>query len=72
MPKEFWVIEPGKIEFRDYEEPNLKPGEVRVRSIMSGISHGTELGLFLGTTPFTDQDFDPEYRIFRPGKGRLS
>jgi len=72
MPKEFWVKEPRQIEFREYEEPVLKPGEIRIKSFMSGISHGTELGLYRGSTPFVDNDFDPELRMFRPGKGRLS
>lgn len=72
MPKEFLVTGPRKIEFREYQEPTLGQGEVRIRSILSGISHGTELNLYRGTTPFVDQRFDLEYRLFVPGQSRLS
>jgi len=72
MPKEFLVTGPRRIEFREYVEPALKEGEVRVKSIMSGISHGTELNLYRGTTPFVDHRFDLEYRLFVLGESRLS
>lgn len=72
MPKEFRVTAPRKIEFREYEEPPLGAGEVRIKSIMSGISHGTELNLYRGTTAFANHRFDLEYRLFLPGQSRLS
>jgi 2-desacetyl-2-hydroxyethyl bacteriochlorophyllide A dehydrogenase len=72
MPKEFFVVAPHRIELREYVEPSLGPGEVRVKSILSGISHGTELNLYRGTTPFSEKTFDTEHRLFVPGKGKLS
>jgi 2-desacetyl-2-hydroxyethyl bacteriochlorophyllide A dehydrogenase len=50
------------------EEPQaeLQPGQARLRSVVSGISHGTELNLYRGTSPFHDKDFDREARLFRP------
>lgn len=68
MPREFVVTAPREIEFREYEEPRLKPGEVRIRSIVSGIKHGTEMALYQGTTPFFANRFDAEYRLFLPGE----
>ncbi len=66
MPREFVLVAPNQLEWREYGEPLLSPGEVRVRSIVSGIKHGTELALYLGTTPFLGQRFDLECRLFLP------
>ncbi len=66
MPTEFVLTGPRQIEFRDYEEPPLQSGEVRVQTIISGIKHGTEMNLYRGTTPFLKQDFDMECRLFLP------
>jgi threonine dehydrogenase-like Zn-dependent dehydrogenase len=66
MPKEFVVTAPKTIVFRDYEEPPLKSHEVRIRTLVSGIKHGTELTLYRGQTPFLDRAFDPELRLFVP------
>jgi threonine dehydrogenase-like Zn-dependent dehydrogenase len=66
MPTEFVVTAPKQIEFRDYVEPPLQPDEVRVRSIVSGIKLGTEMALYSGETPFRDQQFDADLRLFRP------
>ncbi len=64
--KEFVVAAPGEIEFRDYTESPLKSDEVRVRSLVSGIKHGTELNLYRGKTPFLSKVFDSDYRMFIP------
>jgi 2-desacetyl-2-hydroxyethyl bacteriochlorophyllide A dehydrogenase len=42
----------------------LKAGEVRLRSRLSGISHGTELNLYRGTSAFSDKVFDRGLRAF--------
>jgi len=72
MPKEFYVVAPQTIEMKEYEEPRLGPGEVRIKSLLSGISHGTELNLYRGSSPFAEKMFDADYRLFLPGKSRLS
>jgi 2-desacetyl-2-hydroxyethyl bacteriochlorophyllide A dehydrogenase len=48
------------------EQPSapLRAGEVRLRSRLSGISHGTELSLYRGTSAFTDKVFDRGLRAF--------
>jgi 2-desacetyl-2-hydroxyethyl bacteriochlorophyllide A dehydrogenase len=45
----------------------LPPGHVRVRTLYSGISAGTELTLYRGTNPHLDRRFDPERRLFVDG-----
>lgn len=67
--KEFVVTAPYNIVFREYTEPALKPHEVRVRSIVSGIKHGTEMALYRGKTPFLTTPFDLEYRMFVEKEG---
>ena len=67
--KEFVLTAPRTLTFREYEEPLLKPDQVRVRALLSGIKHGTELALYRGNTPFVDKKFDTDYRIFLPAEG---
>ncbi|GAC1313910.1 MAG: zinc-binding alcohol dehydrogenase [Chloroflexota bacterium] len=44
----------------------LPPGKVRVRTLLSGISTGTELAAYRGTSPFFQKQWDPEQRLFLP------
>lgn len=66
MPQEFVVTAPRAIQFRDYEEPPLEPGQVRVRTLISGIKSGTEMALYRGTAPTVTHRFDRELRLFVP------
>jgi threonine dehydrogenase-like Zn-dependent dehydrogenase len=51
------------------EEPSrpLRSGEIRIRALSSAISHGTELNLWRGSSPFGDRVFDQGLRGFVPG-----
>ncbi len=64
--QEFVVTAPRQISFREYTEPPLEPNDVRVRAIVSGIKHGTEMTLYRGQSPFLNKMFDPTYRMFMP------
>jgi threonine dehydrogenase-like Zn-dependent dehydrogenase len=56
---------------RDEEPSRLGPREIRVRALLSGISHGTELSLYRGTSAFADRVFDRDLRAFvRPDPPR--
>ncbi|MCP3774501.1 zinc-binding dehydrogenase [Paenibacillus sp. MZ04-78.2] len=46
------------------EELPLKPGECRIQSLYSGISHGTEMGAYRGIAPYFTRDMDSETRLF--------
>jgi threonine dehydrogenase-like Zn-dependent dehydrogenase len=52
----------------DADRP-LRPGEVRLRSVLSGVSHGTEMNLYRGASPFDSRTFDPDLRAFVPANG---
>ncbi len=67
--KEFFVVAERTIQFCEYSEPPLGPHEVRVKAIVSGIKHGTEMALYRGKTPFLTEAFDPTYRLFMPKEG---
>ena len=56
----------GSRRLRLAEQPSgpLRAGEARLRSLLSGISHGTELSLYRGTSAFTDRVFDRGLRAF--------
>jgi 2-desacetyl-2-hydroxyethyl bacteriochlorophyllide A dehydrogenase len=62
---------PRTLRLQDEEAPGLGPREVRVRALVSGISHGTELNLYRGTSAFADRMFDRDLRAFvRPDPPR--
>lgn len=43
-----------------------KPGEARVETLFSGISHGTEMNVYRGQAPQWTRRYDPERRLFLP------
>jgi threonine dehydrogenase-like Zn-dependent dehydrogenase len=46
-----WLREPGHAEIRPVALPDLRSGEVKVRTLYSGISRGTETLVFAGRVP---------------------
>lgn len=71
MGTELVFTGPKRVGFRDYEEKPLAGGEVRLRTLFSGISHGTEMNMYRGTSPtihrkvveglFTEGSGEPAY-----------
>jgi threonine dehydrogenase-like Zn-dependent dehydrogenase len=64
MPLELLLTEPRTIALSPYDEPALRPNEVRAEAIVSGISHGTELALYRGASAFDGKRFDSDLRLF--------
>jgi 2-desacetyl-2-hydroxyethyl bacteriochlorophyllide A dehydrogenase len=60
--RELWFVGPRVVEVRDGSVPAIRPGQVLVRAIASGVSQGTELLLYRGEGP---TPFDPA--LDRPG-----
>ncbi len=71
MPLQLELVAPRQVRLADYTETPLRADEARADAIISGISHGTELNLYRGTSPFEDKEFDPDLRLFRPRSGRF-
>jgi threonine dehydrogenase-like Zn-dependent dehydrogenase len=51
MPKKLMCVAAGKLAWQEYDQPQLAPGEVRVRSEYASAKHGTEMALFKGYRP---------------------
>jgi threonine dehydrogenase-like Zn-dependent dehydrogenase len=45
------------------------PGQVRVRTLFSGVSAGTELTAYRGTNPYVTSQWDPAARLFNAREG---
>lgn len=60
---------PRQLAFETVEQPPLKPDEVRVRTLFSGVSAGTELTQYRGTNPFMQRRWDEARRLFVEGDG---
>jgi threonine dehydrogenase-like Zn-dependent dehydrogenase len=52
--------------YQTYDDVPLKSDEVRIRTLYSGISAGTELTYYRGTNPYLSQRWDAEKRLFVP------
>ncbi|GAA1286158.1 zinc-binding alcohol dehydrogenase [Pseudonocardia aurantiaca] len=55
---------PRRVDVLPLPPATLPPGHVRLHTLYSGISAGTELTLYRGTNPHLDRVFDPERRLF--------
>lgn len=60
---------PGELAFEPLEDRALGPGEVRIRTLFSGISAGTELSQYRGTNPFMHRRWDEQRRLFVDAEG---
>jgi len=59
------------VSVREYEDPALSPGEVRLRTLYSGISAGTEMTAYRGSNPYLAKRWDPDRRLFIEGETSL-
>lgn len=64
MGKVLTFPRPGAVALSAYRESPLAPDEVRLQTLYSGISAGTELSQYRGTNPYTNKRWDPDRRLF--------
>jgi 2-desacetyl-2-hydroxyethyl bacteriochlorophyllide A dehydrogenase len=64
MPNELLITAPRAIAIAAYDDPPLRVDQVRVDAMVSGISHGTEIALYRGHSPFAGKHFDLDLRLF--------
>jgi 2-desacetyl-2-hydroxyethyl bacteriochlorophyllide A dehydrogenase len=62
---------PQKVGMREYEDPALGPHEVRLRTLYSGISAGTEMTAYRGSNPYLAKRWEPERLLFIEGETTL-
>jgi 2-desacetyl-2-hydroxyethyl bacteriochlorophyllide A dehydrogenase len=58
---------PGQISLVECADAEMGPGDVRISTLFSGISAGTELTAYAGTNPHTTKRWDSERRLFVDG-----
>ncbi|MDQ4076905.1 MAG: zinc-binding dehydrogenase, partial [Chloroflexota bacterium] len=63
---------PREVGLREYEEPPLRSHEVRLRTLYSGISAGTELTAYRGSNPYLSKRWDADRRLFLNVNGQVS
>lgn len=63
---------PGKLALETYEHPALGAGEVRLQTLYSGISAGTELTFYRGSNPYLNKRWQPQQRLFVPAEAEDS
>lgn len=68
MGKAIKFLAPYQVGVEDYPERPLQPDEVRLATLYSGISAGTELSHYRGTNPGVSKKYDPASRLFRPAE----
>ncbi|WP_220376848.1 zinc-binding dehydrogenase [Paenibacillus taihuensis] len=59
-------IAPREVAWVEIEEPALQADEVRLSTLYSGISAGTQLTAYRGVNPFVQKQFNGESRLFEP------
>jgi 2-desacetyl-2-hydroxyethyl bacteriochlorophyllide A dehydrogenase len=64
MNRVLTLVQPRQLEWRDEALPLLEATQVRVKTLFSGISSGTELTQYRGTNPLLGKRFDPQTRLF--------
>ena len=66
------VASPGQPAFFELAQPPLDDGCVRVRTVFSGLSAGTELSFVKGTNPYLSSRWDAELGVFVQGQPTYS
>src|SRR4051812_35099678 len=61
------LVGPRDVALLDEPRGDLGPHEVRLHTLLSGISAGTEMAAYRGTTPFLEKRWDPTTRLFVSG-----
>ena len=68
MPRVVSFDAPFHVSVVEETSAPLRPGEVRLRTLFSGISAGTELTAYRGSNPYLNRRWDPEHRLFVEGE----
>lgn len=55
---------PRMVDFESYDDAPLGPHELRVRTLYSGISAGTEMTSYRGSNPYLSKHWDAKNRLF--------
>ena len=67
MGKVVVFTNPKTVDFELYDDRPLESHEVRLKTLYSGISAGTELTAYRGSNPYLHKQWDPTRKLFIPG-----
>ena len=68
MGKAVVFIEPRRVGIKEYEDKILETNEVRLETLYSGISAGTELTHYRGSNPYIHKHWDNKAHLFLPAQ----
>jgi 2-desacetyl-2-hydroxyethyl bacteriochlorophyllide A dehydrogenase len=68
MGKVVLFTQPRTVGFESYENPPLEPHQVRLQTLYSGISAGTELTAYRGSNPYLHKQWDASRKLFLPAE----
>lgn len=66
--KKLVAIEPRVAALVEYEDRPIQPNEVKIKVEYASPKHGTEVVDFRGISPFIDEEFNEEWKMFMPRK----
>ena len=66
MSTQLVLLAPRQLGYEEQDDPPLKNDEVRLRTLYSGISAGTEMTVYRGTNVYMHKRWDAERRLFLP------
>ncbi|MDN7246455.1 zinc-binding alcohol dehydrogenase [Planococcus shenhongbingii] len=66
--KKLVAIKPRVAALIDYEDRPVLPNEVKIAVEIASPKHGTEVADFRGQSPFMEEEFSEEWRMFMPRK----
>lgn len=64
MVRAVFITGPKKAEIRDYQVGVISEEEVKIKTLFTGFSSGTEMNIYRGTAPFYRKKFDPDLHLF--------
>ncbi|MFB7138747.1 zinc-binding alcohol dehydrogenase [Gottfriedia sp. NPDC056225] len=64
--KKLVAVEPRVAALVEYEDRKVKPNEVKIKVEFASPKHGTEVVDFRGLSPFIDEEFNDEWKMFMP------
>lgn len=68
MPLKLTLLKKQKLVFEEYTDPPISANSVFLRTVYSGVSHGSETMLFKGNAPKFEWNWDSEMRHFQREK----
>ena len=68
MGQSLVFTKPRKVGYREEEDRELAANEIRVQTLYSGISAGTEMTAYRGSNPYLHKQWDSERRLFVPAE----